>query len=93
MTGTRNCRQSTEIDAAHSNIGFCFLLSCQYRKVIIICLFITGLKERKRRVSKGKVALALMITLPSRNMKATNQSPGTNRHTHILVHTQKPSLD
>lgn len=29
MTGTRDYRQSTEIDAVHSNIGFCFLLSRQ----------------------------------------------------------------
>lgn len=54
MTGTRDCRQSTEIDAAHSNIGFCFLLSCQYRKVIIICLFILALKREKGAFQKAK---------------------------------------
>lgn len=32
------------------------------------------------------MALALMITSPSHNMKGTNQSLGTDRHTHIHTH-------
>lgn len=61
------------------------------RWLSLVCLF--RLKRKKNSIWKAKVALALMITSPSHNMKGTNQSLGTDRrtHTHILfcthVHT------
>lgn len=68
------------------------------RWLSFVCLF--RLKRKKNSIWKAKVALALMITSPSHNMKGTNQSLGTDRHTHtythvpFYTHTHKtPSLD
>lgn len=54
------------------------------RWLSLVCLF--HLKREKNSIWKAKVALALMITSPSHNMKGTNQSLGTDRHTH--THTR-----
>lgn len=59
------------------------------RWLSLVCLF--HLKREKNSIWKAKVALALMITSPSHNMKGTNQSLGTDRHTQThtrpLLHT------
>lgn len=55
------------------------------RWLSLVCLF--RLKRKKNSIWKAKVALALMITSLSHNMKGTNQSLGTDRHTSSFLHT------